>query len=199
MAKVFRPSCAVAPAWSGSGTWRSTTPKVKANASKHKAMSYARMRATEARLRREVAAWFERAAAEDTSEDAAHGDQRGAESTEVYAAQHDAPFLDEMLAQIRSNTGRQARAISADYGYLSEASLRACRRRHVAPYIATAHPRTALAPWISRRRDGGQAPSGRPAQPRSLAHAGRRTRVRPDQDRARHRRLPAPRPREGPR
>ncbi len=37
------------------------------------------MRETEARLRREVAAWFERAAAEDTSEDAGHGDQRGDE------------------------------------------------------------------------------------------------------------------------
>jgi hypothetical protein len=39
-------------------------------------------------------------------------------ATEVYAAQNDAPFLDEMLAQIRSNTGRQARELSADYGYL---------------------------------------------------------------------------------
>jgi transposase len=35
--------------------------KVKANASKHKAMSYKRMRETEARLRDEVASWFQRA------------------------------------------------------------------------------------------------------------------------------------------
>src|SRR5262245_11299128 len=53
--------------------------KVKANASKHKAMSYARMRETEARLRREVAVWFERAEAEDTSEDIEHGEHRGDE------------------------------------------------------------------------------------------------------------------------
>src|SRR5512140_1288318 len=40
--------------------------KVKANASKHKAMSYKRMRETEARLRAEVAEWLRRAEAEDT-------------------------------------------------------------------------------------------------------------------------------------
>lgn len=205
--------------------------KVKANASKHKAMSYKRMRETEARLREEVASWFQRAEAEDTTEEAEHGDRRGDEmpdwvanklerlakieeakaaleaeareeavrrtdrddddppptrpkhhvdgtpsddsqrnftdpesrivktrdgyvqgynaqaavdgerqiivATEVYAAQNDVEFLDEMLAQIRANTGRQARQLSADYGYLSDANLVACARRHVVPYIAT--------------------------------------------------------------
>ena len=250
--------------------------KVKANASKHKAMSYARMRETEARLRREVASWFERAAAEDTSEDAEHGDRRGGElppwvanklkrlakiaeakaaleqeareeaaqrararaedddggvppapstpkhhidgtpgeksqrnftdpesrilktrdgyvqgynaqaavdaerqvivATEVYAAQNDAPFLDEMLAQIRSNTGRQARELSADYGYLSEANLLACRRRHVEAYIATGR---------LRHEDGQPTRSRRwPKESRiaametKLRRAGRRTRYR---------------------
>jgi transposase len=53
--------------------------KVKANASKHKAMSYKRMRETEVRLREEVATWFQRAEAEDQSEDAEYGDRRGDE------------------------------------------------------------------------------------------------------------------------
>lgn len=53
--------------------------KVQANASKHKAMSYKRLREAEAKLAAEVAAWFERAAAVDAEEDAALGDRRGDE------------------------------------------------------------------------------------------------------------------------
>lgn len=246
--------------------------KVKANASKHKAMSYKRMRETEARLRAEVAAWFQRAEAEDTSEDAEHGDRRGDEmpdwvankmerlakieeakaaleeearqeaaarrrdddedsppapskpkhhidgtpgedsqrnftdpesrilktrdgytqaynaqaavdaerqiivATEVYAAQNDAPYLDDMLAQIRSNTGRQTRELSADYGYISEANLIACSRRHVDAYIATGRS----------RHDNGQPTDSRrwptesriAAMDRKLRRGGRRSRYR---------------------
>lgn len=249
--------------------------KVQANASKHKAMSYKRMLETEARLREEVAQWFERAAAEDTSEDAAHGDARGDElpawvanklerlakieeakaaleqeareeaaqrtrsddddpsagttgesrpkhrrdgtpsdqsqrnftdpesrilktrhgyvqgynaqaavdekrqiivATEVYAAQNDAPFLDELLAQLRANLGRQTRELSADYGYLSEANLQACRRRHIEPYIATGRLRhedslpTRPRRWPARSRIA--------AMERKLRRAGRRSRYR---------------------
>jgi len=243
--------------------------KVKANASKHKAMSYKRMKETEARLREEVATWFQRAEAEDRSDDAEHGDRRGDElpewvanklerlakieeakaaleeearqeaaarkrddddgppaptrpkhhldgtpgddsqrnftdpesrilknrdgymqgynaqaavdserqiivATEVHAAQNDAPFLDEMLAQIRANTGRQARELSADFGYLSDANLRACARRHVEPYIATGR----------LRHENGQPTEPRPQGPRiaamheKLRRAGRRSRYR---------------------
>ena len=54
--------------------------KIQANASKHKAMSYRRMREAEAKLAAEVAAWFARAAAADAEEDRAHGpDRRGDE------------------------------------------------------------------------------------------------------------------------
>lgn len=54
--------------------------KIKANASKHKAMSYARMVKAEAALAAEIAAWFERAQTVDTAEDAEHGvDKRGDE------------------------------------------------------------------------------------------------------------------------
>ena len=50
--------------------------KIKANASKHKAMSYARMVKAEAELAREVAEWLARAQAEDAAEDATHGSTR---------------------------------------------------------------------------------------------------------------------------
>ena len=50
--------------------------KIQANASKHKAMSYARMVQAEAKLGREVAAWLARAEQEDAAEDAEHGRTR---------------------------------------------------------------------------------------------------------------------------
>lgn len=53
--------------------------KIKANASKHKAMSYGRMREAEARLAAEVQSWFARAAAADAEEDRVHGPERGDE------------------------------------------------------------------------------------------------------------------------
>jgi transposase len=53
--------------------------KIKANASKHKAMSYGRMREAEAKLRAEVKEWFARAEAADAAEDRTHGSERGDE------------------------------------------------------------------------------------------------------------------------
>ena len=48
--------------------------KMKANASKHKAMSYDRMQKDEVRLRAEIGEWFARAEAIDAEEDALDGD-----------------------------------------------------------------------------------------------------------------------------
>lgn len=54
--------------------------KVKANASKHKAMSYERMKKTAKELEAEVAQWFEQADAADEAEDREYGrDRRGDE------------------------------------------------------------------------------------------------------------------------
>jgi transposase len=53
--------------------------KIKANASKHKAMSYARMKQREAELQAEVARWLEAADAADAEEDRLYGDKRGDE------------------------------------------------------------------------------------------------------------------------
>jgi transposase len=53
--------------------------KMKANASKHKAMSYGRMKKAEPELAAEVDAWLKAAEAADAEEDAAFGDKRGDE------------------------------------------------------------------------------------------------------------------------
>lgn len=53
--------------------------KIKANASKHKAMSYERMKKREAELAAEVDRWLKAAEAADAAEDKLHGSRRGDE------------------------------------------------------------------------------------------------------------------------
>jgi transposase len=53
--------------------------KIKANASKHKAMSYERMKRREAELKAEVERWLEAAEAADAEEDRLYGNKRGDE------------------------------------------------------------------------------------------------------------------------
>jgi transposase len=53
--------------------------KIKANASKHKAMSYERMKKREAELAAEVERWLKAAEAADAEEDKLYGDKRGDE------------------------------------------------------------------------------------------------------------------------
>ena len=66
-----------------------------------------------------------------------------------------------MLAHIKANTGRQARELSADAGYCSEANLRELNRRHINGYVATG------------RQQHGQASAGGDRQ----TNAGTRTRA----------------------
>jgi transposase len=71
--------------------------RIKANASKHKAMSYGRMVRAEAALAAEVARWFEAAEAADVADDAALGpDRRGDELPDWVADKA------ERLAKIRA-------------------------------------------------------------------------------------------------
>lgn len=200
--------------------------KLKANASRHKAMSYQRMKESEARLGAEVASWLEHAEATDAAEDEQYGTgRRGDElpdwvankqrrlekireakaaleaearekaahegasgdtapkppadkaqrnftdpdsrimkvaggfeqaynaqaavdaDSQVIVAQQltnqgtDSQQLTPMLAQIKVNTGRQAKELSADAGYCSETNLREVTRRHINAYIATGRQR----------------------------------------------------------
>ena len=60
--------------------------KIKANASKHKAMSYERMAKRAEELEAEVASWLDAAAAADASEDAAFGRDRSGEEMPDWVA-----------------------------------------------------------------------------------------------------------------
>ena len=85
--------------------------KIKANASKHKAMSYGRMREAEAKLQAEVKAWFARAAAADAEEDRAHGPERGDELPDWVA---DKQQRLERLRQAKAALEAEAKAPPAD-------------------------------------------------------------------------------------
>ena len=205
--------------------------KIKANASKHKAMSYGRMNRSEAELQAIVNSWFKQAAASDVGDDQEHGAENSGEElpewvrhkqqrlekirqararleaeakaqaaekgagkksggpgrpsnnepgtpkdgaqtnftdsesrimkshdgfiqaynvqaavdadSQVIVAQgvtnnaSDCHQLAAMVAQIKQNTGRQARELSADAGYCSEDNLKELKRRHIKGYIAT--------------------------------------------------------------
>ncbi len=203
--------------------------KIKANASKHKAMSYGRMNKAESELATIVSGWFTKAETADHRDDQEHGAELSGEElpdwvrdkqrrlekireararlqaeaqaaekgeekktggparprknepgtpkdsaqtnftdpesrimkshdgfiqgynaqavvdadSQVVVAQaltnnaSDAQQLAVMIAQIKQNTGRQARELSADAGYCSEDNLKELRRRHINGYIAT--------------------------------------------------------------
>ena len=69
--------------------------KIKANASKHKAMSYERMKKREAELQAEVERWLRAAEAADAEEDKLYGDKRGDEMPDWVAEE-------KRLAKIRA-------------------------------------------------------------------------------------------------
>jgi transposase len=70
--------------------------KIKANASKHKAMSYERMKKREAELKAEVERWLKAAEAADAAEDKLYGDKRGDEMPDWVADKQ------KRLAKIRA-------------------------------------------------------------------------------------------------
>jgi len=82
--------------------------KIKANASKHKAMSYGRMPEREAALAAKVAAILAEAEATDAAEDAEFGDARG----------------DELPPELRTHAGRLAKIREAKAALEAEAKAR---------------------------------------------------------------------------
>ena len=71
--------------------------KIKANASRHKAMSYGRMGEAEAALASEVEGWLARAEREDGADDAAHGHERRGDELPGWVADQQA-----RLARLRA-------------------------------------------------------------------------------------------------
>jgi hypothetical protein len=84
--------------------------KIKANASKHKAMSYGRMKQREPELAAEVQKWLEQAAAEDAAEDEALGrERRGDELPEwVTNKQKRQAKIQEAMAALEAEAAAQA-------------------------------------------------------------------------------------------
>ena len=86
--------------------------KVKANASKHKAMSYGRMVKAEAELGAEIAAWLERADAADAAEDAAHGEALRGDEMPAWVAdkQRRLVRIKEAKAALEAKAAAEAKA-----------------------------------------------------------------------------------------
>ncbi|HEX6030908.1 MAG TPA: transposase [Tepidiformaceae bacterium] len=90
--------------------------KIKANASKHKAMSYGRMVEKEARLKREVREMLECAEAVDREEDERHGRDRSGEELPVELARRESRLkkIREAKAALEAEAREQARAEGED-------------------------------------------------------------------------------------
>ena len=85
--------------------------KIKANASKHKAMSYARMKTREAELQAEVDRWLEAAEAADREADRLYGDKRGDELPSWVA---DKQKRLEKIRQAKAELEAQAKAAAEE-------------------------------------------------------------------------------------
>ena len=85
--------------------------KVKANASRHKAMSYERMKEEEKRLQEEVARLLAEAEATDAAEDAAHGPDRGGEGLPAELARRQSRLA--VIQQAKAQLEERARAEAA--------------------------------------------------------------------------------------
>ena len=118
--------------------------KVKANASKHKAMSYQRMKEKAAQLAAEVAELLRQAQAADDEEDRRYGkDKRGDELPEALA------FRERRLEKIREammeetidNVGAVPREVSADAGYYSAKAVGELYALGVDPFVAAEQTR----------------------------------------------------------
>jgi transposase len=90
--------------------------KIKANASKHKAMSYERMKKEEARLREKVAALLAEAEAVDSDEDAKYGkDRRGDElPAELARAQGRREVIRKAMRELEEEAKAQAAETPSD-------------------------------------------------------------------------------------
>jgi transposase len=112
------------------GTLALDGTKVKANASRHKAMSYDRMKAEEERLKQEIAKLLAEAQATDDAEDARHGPDRHGDELPEELARRQGRLT--KIQQARALLEERARAEAAE-----EAALRLAEGK-AAPKVASA-------------------------------------------------------------
>jgi transposase len=97
--------------------------KVKANASRHKAMSYERMQEEEERLKGEVARLLDEAEATDAAEDAAHGPDRGGDELPEELARRQSRLA--RIRQAKAELEERARQEAAEEAARREAEGKA--------------------------------------------------------------------------
>src|SRR5438093_1114783 len=117
--------------------------KIKANASKHKAMSYERMKKREAELKAEVARMLAAAEAADAQVIVA---------PELPQCGSDQGQLVPLVEAIENNLGRKPEQTSADSGYCSESNLEALEAHGIDGYVA---PGRAKHPTAANGKIGG--------------------------------------------
>jgi transposase len=90
--------------------------KLKANASKHKAMSYGRMQAAEDQLAAEIAGWLQAAAASDAREDRQHGPGRRGDAMPDWVANKERRLAKIRAAKAALEAEAQAAAVPPAVG-----------------------------------------------------------------------------------
>ena len=100
--------------------------KIRANASKHKAMSYERMAKREAELKAEVAKWLAAAEAADTAEDAKHGADKSGDEMPKWVS--DKKRRAEKIRQAKAELEAEAKA-AAEEKRKAEAEAEAQRQK----------------------------------------------------------------------
>jgi hypothetical protein len=133
--------------------------KIKANASKHKAMSYARMQEEEARLKREIAGLLKQAEAKDQADEDRYGpdDHNGALPQELKRREDRLRVIEQAKARLeerqrqadkadartvdedgvtRGMTGRRCLLLLADTNYASEAGFKGLEDRGTVACVA---------------------------------------------------------------
>jgi transposase len=101
--------------------------KIKANASKHKAMSYARMGATEQRLKQEIEALLQQAEDVDAAEDAQYGQGRRGDELPAELARRESRL--KKIAQAKAELEQEAREKAERERAEGEAKLAARREQ----------------------------------------------------------------------
>mgnify|MGYP000112022719 CR=1 FL=1 len=104
--------------------------KVKANASKHRAMSYGRMREEEKRLRQDIERWFEQVEANDRAEDELYGDWNGwSLPPELADAKRRLEFIQKFRKELERRVEAEKREHGAEEREANEDSPMASRRK----------------------------------------------------------------------
>jgi transposase len=129
--------------------------KVRANASRHKAMSYGRMKTAEQRLAAEVAGWLKQAEAADLAEDRQHGPERRGDELPAWVADKQQRL--EKIRQAKAELEREAREREGEPPPPPQApGARVRKRRRGVPDDAEQHNFTDPDSRIMMTRDGFQ-------------------------------------------